>query len=479
MPLTALINQSGLSINYNNLVARFGNESRLKSTLKSHTIFEIATGNYGKKHDWVLKKLEPYLIDGNIITFPRNFIYIFNDAIERIVNKLPPPFVFDTSDLESEIEFADYQIESIEIMKNTLHEKSQVYFTLPTGMGKTITSIGLIVEMSVPTLVVAPTDYIAQQWIDDAKKAYPNIKVGRFSNDNKVNPSGETHLITVIIINTFAKKPIEFINVNKYSMVIFDEAHELHSPRGLKSLWLAQSVPYIVGITATPASMPSGLDKIVMKFLGEPVAQDYKLSDIYKVNITALMYSQPLVERGSTAIETIKYIIADEARTKLVASQIKRLFDAGHSVIVFSELKSYLITINAELSSMKISAEIDVDAEDTDTGAKLNVNILEGGVKSCVIDDVKSAGQQILLTTYGYSRRGVSIVNMTALVFATPRRNGIEQLLGRIMRKGSDINIEREVIDIVDTKSSLYNQYHNRKKTYKKYNLKEIDVLLF
>jgi superfamily II DNA or RNA helicase len=437
-------------------------------------VAEIAVGNFGKKNTWALKTLKPYSFDDNIITFPRNFIYIFNDAIEKIVNKLPPPFMFDTSDLEADIEFADYQIESMEIMKNTLHEKSQVYFTLPTGMGKTITSIGLIVQMSVPTLVVVPTDYIAQQWIDDAKKAYPNISAGRFSNDNKINPTGMTHLITVIIINTFAKKTSDFINVNKFSMVIFDEAHELHSPRGLSSLWLAQSVPYIVGITATPDSMPSGLDKIVTKFLGEPIAQDYQLSDIYKVNITALMYHQPVVERGATAIETVKYIIADDARTKLIATQIKQLFDAGHSVIVFSELKSYLVTINTELSAMQIAAEIDIDAEDIDSGAKLNVNILEGGVKSCVIDDVKSSGKQILLTTYGYSRRGVSIVNMTALVFATPRRNGIEQLLGRIMRKGSDASIVREVIDIVDTGSSLSNQYSNRKKSYKKYNLIEI-----
>jgi superfamily II DNA or RNA helicase len=471
MPLIAVINQYGLNINYNNLIARFGNVERLKRILKAHTVFEIAVGNFGKKNTWALKKLTPYEINDNIITFPRNFIYILNDAIEKLLYKLPAPFKYDTFELEQDIEFADYQIESIEIMKKTLHEKGQVYFTLPTGMGKTITSIGLIVEMGVPTLVVVPTEFIARQWIDDAVKAYPNITAAKFSNSNKVNPNGETHLITVIIINTFAEKVADFIAINKFSMIIFDEAHELHSPRGLRSLWLAQSVPYIVGITATPASMPSGLDKIVTKFLGEPIEQKYELSDIYKVNITALLYAQPKVEKGSTAIETIKSIIADNERTKIIAENIKKLYDAGHSIIVFSELKSYLVDINTEISKLKLSA--DIDDEDYKP-EDLNVNILEGGVKECIVDEVKKAGQQILLTTYGYSRRGVSIVNMTALIFATPRRNGITQLLGRIMRKGSDASIVREVIDIVDTKSSLNSQYYDRRKSYKKYNLTEI-----
>jgi hypothetical protein len=73
-----------------------------------------------------------------------------------------------------------------------------------------------------------------------------------------------------------------------------------------------------------------------------------------------------------------------------------------------------------------------------------------------------------VLTTYGYSRRGVSIVEMTAIVLATPRRNGLNQILGRITRRGSDESILRLVVDIKDLGSPLKRQIADRVLVYKK-----------
>ena len=95
------------------------------------------------------------------------------------------------------------------------------------------------------------------------------------------------------------------------------------------------------------------------------------------------------------------------------------------------------------------------------------VSILRGGVAKTAVGDARRAGAHIVLTTFGYSRRGISLVDMTAIVLASPRRNGSRQILGRILRRGSDESIVRQVVDIVDVNTGLKSQYADRRKVYR------------
>ena len=90
-----------------------------------------------------------------------------------------------------------------------------------------------------------------------------------------------------------------------------------------------------------------------------------------------------------------------------------------------------------------------------------------GGSSSQTIEDAKTYGR-LILTTYQYSSTGVSIVKMNSLVLATPRRNGLEQIIGRIYRLSGDQNIERVIVDIVDNRTCLKSQFYDRKKIYDK-----------
>jgi hypothetical protein len=56
---------------------------------------------------------------------------------------------------------------------------------------------------------------------------------------------------------------------------------------------------------------------------------------------------------------------------------------------------------------------------------------------------------------------------MTALVRASPRRNGSTQIDGRILRRGSDESILRQTVDIVDINTGLRSQVTDRRKAYK------------
>jgi len=104
---------------------------------------------------------------------------------------------------------------------------------------------------------------------------------------------------------------------------------------------------------------------------------------------------------------------------------------------------------------------------------KIDPMALMGGATDEEITHAKEK-TRIILTTYMYSSVGVSIDKMTALVLATGRRNNMKQISGRIFRRGGDHTVKRELIDIVDNRTSLKSQVYDRKVVYKE-NLYEIE----
>lgn len=98
--------------------------------------------------------------------------------------------------------------------------------------------------------------------------------------------------------------------------------------------------------------------------------------------------------------------------------------------------------------------------------AQAPVSILRGGVARDAVSNARALRAHVVLTTYGFSRRGISLPDMTALVLASPRRNGSTQTLGRIERRGSDESILRAVVDIVDVCTGLRSQASERKRAY-------------
>ena len=56
---------------------------------------------------------------------------------------------------------------------------------------------------------------------------------------------------------------------------------------------------------------------------------------------------------------------------------------------------------------------------------------------------------------------------MNSIILATPRKSKSRQTIGRIFRLGSNYDIEREIIDIVDWATVFKSQWYKRKLFYK------------
>jgi hypothetical protein len=404
--------------------------------------------------------------------------------------------------------------------------RGTVYMQMGTGLGKSRLGAAVLARLGWPGLVVVPTQSIGDQWIDEFKLVYPLMKVAFYHNpkkgSKKPGPSPADFDVIVVIINTFREKDPDFLE--GFGTIILDEAHEYHGPVNSKALWLAQTRA-VLGLSATPIERPDGLDHYVVMHLGPVLLpesiEDYDAGSVQfhgEARVIEYAGHPDYVETAMTpsgtpsAIMTIANIIKDPYRLRLIAAEVERLyrlhetttiieqmemglgprpesvatekFPAGgirrHGVFVFAEHREYLPAIrDALLERMKPEEVWAPELEEADekaakaaakAKAASEVSILRGGVTHDYVNRTREKGEHIVLTTYGFSRRGISLQQMTALVETSPRRNGSRQIIGRVLRRGSDESIRRVIVDIVDTRTALRGQFKDRKAIYKEKN---------
>jgi len=416
-------------------------------------------------------ELKPWVRDLDNIIFPKFLLThdVFGQLIQETITE-PPQNIRETIAYELKLDLFEYQKIAVEYAKS----QNINYLQLETGMGKTMIAIGLFAALRVPTVVIVQTLGLAEQMEGDFRAAIPDINIVKFDNvkAKRKTMNFTTHDVIIIVNKTLSDKPQDFLA--GCGLAIVDEAHTFTSATNIEILWLLQCVPKILALSATPAA--NQLSAFATRFFGEPVpVSELEGTSItegcFRVKVRKIEYfgdtTKPWCQtmagfyegqEVSSAIKTISSISHDPARNLIIVREIVRLREAGHGVIVFFELKHHLELVRTMLSRLSIDS---LELEDAP-----EVSILQGGAAKSAVTDAKEMGAHIVLTTYGFSRFGISLTQMTALVLASPRRNGSAQIIGRILRKGSDEKIVREIIDFVDMNVSLKTQYTTRKSVY-------------
>jgi len=366
---------------------------------------------------------------------------------------------------------------------------------------------------------------------------FENKNIGRKKNPN---PIPQTHDVVFCIINTFRAKDSDF--VKGYGCIVFDEAHELCSRENSKALWLASSIKHTLGLSATPNVRPDGMDLYVYHHLGDPIYALTDIKDVsmpqatFNVSVQVYKYTCPeefagneMVNGVISSILTISKMVKDQFRCIMIAKMISEAYraDTGvpgttHSIIAFCELREYVMTIQSALLSQHDPSDIVLNIDDpvddidesvdditdpvddidesvdgiddpvdviddiTEANTAIvnrtvttttDISILRGGT-DISFEELSKKKSQIALATYSFARRGISIKALTTLFLCTPRRSGLQQVIGRILRLGSNVEIPRIIYDFVDMGNSLSNQYSSRKKVYRSRNYPIIEKKL-
>jgi superfamily II DNA or RNA helicase len=539
MTISGSVGRFGFAVSREEFKQRLGGEPQLRKLLNSLTVREKV--HPGRPTGMSGATRHAYYTLGDLLVMPRRMAakmlcLLDGGIVPSEANRALPP-ARKLAAVAAAAALYPYQEVAVKHILEVVEAGAPAYLQMDTGLGKTRVGCAIAVMRGEPTLIVVPTDPIAEQWIDEFAESYPGIKVAIYRNttasSKHIPASPYTHDVVIVIINTFRNKTPDFME--GFGTTILDEVHELHSACNSRALWLAQT-DAVIGLSATPDERPDGMDKYIFHHLGMPIyARDIPGFDInsvnFKCNVRVVEYhghsdycDTAVTPTGTmSAILTINNILFDPYRMMMVATEVERLCameeisavnpNARHGVFVFAETREYLPRLKEMLLARVPCAEIiapEIDqatgaaddgggvdndtagaADDTadnaggadndtagadngvaavSTAANSAVSVLRGGVAKTAVGDAKRAGAHIVLTTYGFSRRGISLPDMTCIIAATPRRNGLRQIIGRILRRGSDESIMREIVDIVDVKTGLRGQFADRRKVYKERN---------
>lgn len=353
-----------------------------------------------------------------------------------------------------------------------------VILELEAGLGKTYTAALIAKKLSLKTLYIVPSsEYLMEQAIDDFKKCFPNISIGKYYGRCKTDGD-----IVFMIINSVCNKSFTINNVvltpkeyySRFGLTIWDEAHE-YSTKERSNAFVAANTKYMLGLTAEANNREDKCDFISHYGIGPVLiadqipGYDVPIEDRYEANIRIIKYRGPPQytknidsSQGLMIVSKMsKQIIQDPYRLQLIVNFASELYAKGHNFFIWCDIRDIVTIIVSILKELGYSA---MDGDSTKNIGEDSAHLM-GGVKKDQIISAQNA--RIIVATYQYAYRGVSLPKFDGMIFATPRRAKIMQTLKRIFRMGGDTTIVREIIDIVDDRTKLKNQLSSRRQVYK------------
>lgn len=350
---------------------------------------------------------------------------------------------------------------------------ASVYLTMKAGYGKSYVAGGIIAELGVKCVYIVPKCPLEIQAVKDLQLCIGNDNVCSYKQYKQC-------LVTVIVINTALTLDKTFYS--QFKFVIFDEVHTYCSDTRRK-IFKKISAPICLGMTATPDSRLDQLDVIAIRelaFDGILYANQipgFSYDDVrFTTEVTIVKYYGPpehtkTLKHQSTDMMFTPYMttqaMSDPYRLRLVTNYLKQLYQENRNIYVFSEERESLSTLYDSFSAMF----------DNVYAPELSCGKFIGGITDKEIIYIKQ-NIRVLLTTYAYSSTGISIDRMDSIIFMTPRKSNMEQILGRILRRTGDVNITRKIIDITDMLTPLKNQLRHRLAAYKYYNMNINKVII-
>lgn len=357
---------------------------------------------------------------------------------------------------------------------------------LRAGYGKTFIAAALIASLAVRTLYIVPTCALAKQVAQNLTAALdPHIKVEYAKGSKGIAASDAKVCIAVInsVIKWSSVLPSETHPCDVFALVVFDEVHQYCSVQRLQAFWTLQT-RYMFAMTATLGERRDGFDAAIARHFGAPIIADNipgftYVQNPFKCHVRAVKYyardehSQNL-KHESTDQVFVHYMIEqfarDEQRMSLIADETQLLLEKNHSLFIFSEERAHLESIAQVLHARGIAHLETALCDDKPSDERGVCAVLfYGGIANETRELALCDRARVILATYSYAGTGISIQRMTAMILATPRYSGMKQIVGRILRRGSDETIPRIVVDLVDQKTCLSRQFYLRRNAYEFY----------
>jgi superfamily II DNA or RNA helicase len=396
----------------------------------------------------------------------------FKDEVQDLV---PCP------QLKSRTKLRSYQQQAIEAWENA---QMRGVVVLPTGAGKTVVGFKAIEIINGPTLVVAPTLDLLDQW--------RRRLADEFDTDVGTVGGGDLD-VRALTVSTYDSAYLRASELgNKFSLLIFDEVHHLAAP-GYRQIAEMFTARYRLGLTATferedmqheellklvgGVVFRLGPNDLAGNYLSDYVIQrvnvqltdqekieydrNYKIFKDYimtrRIRLTTPLDFQRFVMRSSFDPEARRALlarnraigIAFNSQSKMDAleeilksnSEERTIIFTQHNELVYRISRRFLIPFITHTSNPAERREVLEGFRDGRFRAVVTSKVLDEGI------DVPEASLGIIVSGTGSSREFI-------------------QRLGRLLRKREGKG-EAKLIEIISQNTSESRTSYRRKKVHR------------
>ena len=429
------INRNGLStslINFLKEELNFANTEYFiktkagKSTFETERYFKFVEENENEV-------IVPRGFIGKLIRFCQvnNFEYSFNDTRKKL----------DSVDFQFNAQLREHQQIAIE----TVAKKDFGVIVAPPGSGKTIVGLKIISDRKQPSLIIVHRKQLVEQWIERIETflGIPKHEIGRIGQGkSKVGKK-----ITIATIQSLSKELIKHESegfTNSFGTIIVDECH--HIPAKTYRDTIAKlPTYYLYGLTATPIRKYND-GKIIFFHLGEIIVEikpteisSYKQA---KIIIRNTELDIPFNSKTDQFETLSKILIHDSTRNKLILEDIFAELKLGKKVVVITERKEHIDTLNQYLKQSNETVTLSGDDSESSRNQKWKI--------------LKEGNYQVLITTGQYFGEGSDLQNANSLFLVYPFafEGKLIQYIGRVQRS----EIAPTIYDYRDIKIDYLNK---------------------
>jgi superfamily II DNA or RNA helicase len=328
----------------------------------------------------------------------------------------------------------------------------------PPGTGKTVIACAMIAERKQPTLVLAHSKPLLEQWRSQlqAVLGLPSKQIGQLGGGRRKR----TGIVDLAMIQSL-KAIVDLESFfGDYGLVIVDECHHLPAVSFEAAIRKAP-VRHFLGLTATPYRR-DGLQEIVTMQCGpirHRISHSGPTGEI-RLELIVRETELALADAADTPIhELFRLLVEDEQRTALVCDDVLAALAEGRRCLVLSQWKQHCHLLADAIRSRGVSPLV-----------------LEGGLgkraRAEILNRIEStpAGEDLVVVATGqYLGEGFDCPQLDTLILAFPIsfKGRLVQYTGRLMRT-HDAKTSVRVYDYADIGIPVLRAMHARRlRTYK------------
>jgi superfamily II DNA or RNA helicase len=385
-------------------------------------------------------------------------------------------------------EYALYNYQNkvlIKIDKALKTSKNRVLLHMPTGSGKTRTTISYVCKYFIENenknvVWFANTVELLDQAYNEFQRAWTKLgnrqlETFKFWGQSDIDLSKVQGSFVVAgldkaynsLLNSFGDFTVF---ANNTSLVIMDEAHQAIAPTYkllLESIVVLNKAS-LIGLSATPGRSWNDPNedlklaeffyrqKVKLKIEGYENPVDYLIENGYLARTinTPLLYKSG-IELSSTDIEYLRinfrlptYVLENISKDRLrnlsIISKVKNLINKHKRIILFGITKDHAIILNSLLTAIGIDSKVLT----SDTNSDYRKKIIEDFKKSRI-----NHPEPKVLCNFGILTTGFDAPETSCAVIARPTDSLVlySQMVGRAIRGvKSGGNEEAEIVTVID-----------------------------